>query len=170
MTKDPDSLYDSLIDILRKETEVYREIREVILNEKRILMKPSLDALHESNARKETWILKAKLLEEVRENLAKEIALAIGLPGEKVALSDLVAGCDEGRREALLECRSVLKSLFQDIRGLNERNRALIDTSLVFLKHSLDFINDLVTPRTGYLDTGRIRAAARNGKILSVEG
>jgi flagellar biosynthesis/type III secretory pathway chaperone len=170
MSKDLDSLYDSLIDILRREIEVYREIQEVIQSEKRILMKPSLDELHESNARKETWILKAKLLEEVRGNIVRKIALALGLAEEKVTLSALVSGAGDHRREALRECQSTLGSLFQGIRDLNERNKVLIDTSLVFLKNSLGFINDLVSPRTGYLGTGRIKAANRNGKILSVEG
>lgn len=169
-TKDLDALYDSLIDMLRREIEVYREIQEVIRSEKRILLKPSLEELHESNARKETWILKAKLLEEVRGNIVRQIARTLGLDAEKATLSVLLSGAGERHSGALRECQSTLGSLFQGIRDLNERNKVLIDTSLVFLKNSLGFINDLVSPRTGYLGTGRIKSASRNGKILSVEG
>src|SRR5512137_2295002 len=47
-------LLDGLADVLQKEIEVYRELREAIVLERQVIMKPSLEALHESNSRKET--------------------------------------------------------------------------------------------------------------------
>jgi hypothetical protein len=59
-------LLDSLIIILKREIVVYRELQAAISHEKIILMKPSLERLLESNSKKETVILKAKMLEEGR--------------------------------------------------------------------------------------------------------
>lgn len=165
-----DALYDSLIDILRREIEVYREIIEIIQEERRILLKPSLGGLDESNARKETWVLKARLLEEVRMNLVERIAAGLGVPVEEANLSVLASAGGEDKGEMLRECQSVLKALFQGLRDLNERNAALIDTSLQFLRDTAGFLNELLSPRTGYSGTGELKAVNRNGKILCVEG
>ena len=170
MKHSADSLYDSLLEILSREIEIYRQIREVMRDEKKILMKPSLEGLHESNARKETWILKAKLLEEVRDNIVRRIAGVLGIAVEDVTLSVLVSKTEGNRNKILKECQSELNSLFREIRDLNEGNRALISTSLLFLRNSVEFMNDLMSPRAGYMDTGKMKVLNRNGKMLSVEG
>jgi len=168
--KDMNTLYDSLLDILRREIEVYREILEIIQEERRILLRPSLGGLDESNARKETWILKARLLEEVRMNLVERLAAELGVPVDEANLSALASAASEGRAEMLRECQSVLKALFQGLRDLNQRNRALIDTSLQFLRDTAGFLNEILSPKTGYSGTGELKTVNRNGKILCVEG
>ncbi len=172
MEKNVNSLFISLLEILNREIEVYREIRDVIIREKDILLKPSLEALHESNARKETMILKAKLLEEVRRGIVRRLAAALDLgdgDGE-ITLAALLEHCPGEKEEALRECRESLRCLFQDIRVRNERNRMLVDSSLLFFRDSIGFINEMISPDAGYLDSGRLKTISRNGKLLSIEG
>ncbi len=170
MEQDLESLFDSLIELLQREIEVYRCVLDTVVREKSILLKPSLDSIYESNARKETLILKAKLLEEVRSGIVKKIAAALGKPEQGVNLSMLALAADEARGRLIRESRSILSPLLREIQERNENNKLLLDTSLVFVRNSIHFINDLLSPGTGYLETGRMNTLSRNGRLLRTEG
>jgi flagellar biosynthesis/type III secretory pathway chaperone len=171
-TKNIEKLYGSLLELLGREVEVYREIRDVIIVEKQVLMKPSLEKLHEITSRKETWILKAKLLEEVRSAVVKQIALNLDLPGggEEVTLSVLAAHAGNEKGEALRECQIVLRTLFENIQEMNQRNKSILDASLQSIRNVAAFVNDLVSPGVGYLGTGKRNILNNNGKLLCTEG
>ncbi len=165
-----DELFDSMITLLYREIEVYRDILGSVVEEKNILLKPSLDQIYESNARKETLILKAKLLEEVRSGIVRKIAAALGKPEQDVNLSALALATDKDRGKLIRESRGVLSPLLKEIHERNEKNKELLDSSLVFVKSSIQFINDLVTPCLGYRQTGEMNSFNRNGRLLRTEG
>ncbi len=168
--QDLDNLFDSLITLLQREIEVYRDILDSVIEEKNILLKPSLDKIYESNARKETLILKAKLLEEVRSGIARKIAAALGKPEQDIKLSGLALAADEKRGRMIQESRSVLSPILKEIQERNENNKLLLDSSLVFVKSSIQFINDLISPCLGYMETGKMNSYRRNGRLLRTEG
>jgi flagellar biosynthesis/type III secretory pathway chaperone len=168
--QDLDALFDSLISLLEREIEVYRGILDSIAEEKKILLKPSLDKIYESNARKETLILKAKLLEEVRSGIVKKLASALGKSEQDLTLSKLALAADENRARLILEFRDVLSPILKEIRERNENNKLLLDSSLKFVKSSIQFITDLITPSVGYLETGKMNSLSRNGRLLRTEG
>jgi len=165
-----DELFDSLITLLQREIEVYRDILESVVEEKNILLKPSLELIYESNARKETLILKAKLLEEVRSGIVRKIAAALGKPEQEVNLSALALAADNNRSRLIKESRGVLSPLLKEIHDRNEKNKQLLDSSLVFVKSSIQFINDLISPCLGYMETGKMNSLSRNGRLLRTEG
>lgn len=170
MEQDLDNLFDSLISLLQREIEVYRGILDSVVEEKKILLKPSLDRIYESNARKETLILKAKLLEEVRTGIVKKIAAALGKSEQEINLSGLALAADKDRGRLIQESRGVLSPILKEIQHRNESNKLLLDSSLVFVRSSIHFINDLLSPSTGYLGTGRMNTLSRNGRLLRTEG
>jgi hypothetical protein len=170
MEQDIDNLFDSLITLLQREIEVYRGILDAVVEEKKILLKPSLDRIYESNAKKETLILKAKLLEEVRAGIVKKLAAALGKSERDVNLSGLALAADKDRGRLIQESRGVLSPILKEIQERNENNKTLLDSSLAFVRSSIHFINDLLSPGTGYLGTGRMNTLNRNGRLLRTEG
>ncbi|MBK7552386.1 MAG: flagellar export chaperone FlgN [Syntrophaceae bacterium] len=125
---DLDSLLGSLLSVLRKEIEIYGELAEAVALEADMLRRPSLESLHESNARKETCILKTRLLEEVRMKTVGRIASALGLDERGSGYnrssprrSDLAGTCGTATRSC---ARSPPGS------GGEPRNRGLLDASL----------------------------------------
>jgi hypothetical protein len=100
-----------LIILLKREIAVYRELQDAIYHEKTILMKPSLERLLESNNKKETVILKAKMLEDGRLKVIRKIAKILALEENEVNLTILCSYADNEQREYLQECRSILSSL-----------------------------------------------------------
>jgi len=175
MNNELHSLYGSLISVLREEIEVYEELRFSLLNEKETMAGSSVDELYESNCRKETCILKAKMVKEVRAKLIERIINILNLDGKPIGLNDktlstLLLHVDDDRKKDLEKCRLALRSLLMDIHELNERNKTLLDSSLFYVRKSIDFLGQLIYPGATYMSTGSLKANNLNGKIVSREG
>lgn len=164
------ALCDSLLSVLRKEIEVYGELEEAMAQEKSVLERPSVTGLQESNARKETCLLKTRILEEVRMKLIGKIARSLNVGEEEVRFSTLLS-CTEGPlRDDLQECRLRLREVLYRIRESNRGNRALIDASLTGVQNSMSFIHNLLSQGSTYMDSGQLRARNLNGRIYSRKG
>jgi flagellar biosynthesis/type III secretory pathway chaperone len=164
------SLLDGLADVLQKEVEVYGELREAVAQEREVIMKPSLEALHESNSRKETCVLKTRLLEEVRSSLTDRIASQLGIDEGEMTLSGLLSHASPQQRTRLGECQCALRALVTDIAGMNNRNGLLIDSSIRFSENAVNFLAGLMSSGSVYAESGRLRTNGLNGRICSERG
>jgi hypothetical protein len=166
------SLYDSLVSVLRKEIEVYRKLHDSLLNEKEILAGSSVtvNELYENNSRKETCILKAKMAKTVRTKLLEKIITALNLDGRDIRLSTLLPHGDENQKKELEECQFTLCSLLKNINESSKKNKELLVDSLFYVRKSIDFLGQIISPGATYLSTGRLKANNVNGKIVSREG
>lgn len=164
------SLLDGLADVLQKEVEVYGELREAVAQEREVIMKPSLEALHESNSRKETCVLKTRLLEEVRSSLTDRIASHLGIDEGEMTLSGLLSHASPLQRKRLGECQSVLRALVTEIAGMNSRNGLFIESSIRFSEGAVNFLAGLMCSGSVYAESGRLRTNGLNGRICSERG
>jgi flagellar biosynthesis/type III secretory pathway chaperone len=163
-------LYDSLLDVLKNEIEVYRELHKLFLNEGALLVKSSIDELYENSSKKETCVLKAKMLEEVRTNLAEKIFKLLDIDEKDINFSRLLSYGDDAQRQELTECQLSLRFLLMEINKLNKKNKLLLDSSLIYVQRSIDFINQLICPSSSYLSTGKLMSNNMNGRIVCWEG
>ena len=170
MSEELNTLYDFLISVLRKEIEVYRKVRDCLLMERVILTGTSVDELYESNTKKETYILKAKMLEEARTKLVGKMIHKLDLDERNVKLSTLLSYGNDRQETELNECQSTLRPLLMDVNELNEKNRVLLNSSILYVQKSIDFLDHLLSPGAIYLNTGRLRASGMHGKFVSREG
>jgi len=162
---------DSLLDLLKREIVVYKELQATISHEKAILLKPSLERILESNSKKETVILKAKMLEEGRLKLVRKIAKMLDLEEREINLTTLCSYADPDQEKKLKECQSILNGLLAKNKEMNKNNKELLDYSLHFLQGSVDFIHSLFSSASAsYMPSGKMRPISRNGKILRTEG
>ena len=164
------SLCDSLLSVLRKEIEVYGELEEAMARERAVLERPSLTGLQESNARKETCLLKTRILEEARMKLVGRIARSLNVSEEDVRFSTLLSSVEGSRREDLKACQIRLREVLSRIRETNRGNRALLDTSLHGVRNSMSFIYNLLSQGSTYMDSGELRTRNTNGRIYSRKG
>jgi len=165
-----ESLVDALVDVLWKEVEVYRELRESVEQEHQVLLKPSLEAIHGSNARKETCLLKTRLLEEVRAGITERLCLLLGIGREEITLTTLLSHVSSRQRQRLTECQSVLRSLATEIAGMNGRNGLLIESSIQFSEGAMQFFANMISGGSTYAESGQLRTRGLNGRICSSRG
>lgn len=164
------SSYDALIDLLRKEVDLYDELCTSFESEHSILLKFSIDALHENNIQKERLIAKAQTLNHDRTNLVNDIVSTLDLSESNISLSTLINYADECQEGRLREYRSHLRELSNKIIALNERNKKLLESSLYYVQKSRDFLREIISPSPVYKETGMIRVETTNGQIVSQVG
>lgn len=164
------SLYQSLLSILKKEIEVYEELHISMVYERKVLARPSLDKLYESNLKKETCILKARMLDEARMNLIRKIADLCNIEKRDINLSTLLSYAGDNHRRKLKESQSALRSLIMSLSEFNEGNKTLINSSLFYVRNSIDFINNLMSPGSTYMNTGQMNMGKVSGKMVYTEG
>lgn len=167
---DLDSLLGSLLSVLRKEIEIYGELAEAVALEADMLRKPSLESLHESNARKETCILKTRLLEEVRAKTVGRIAAALGLDERGLKLQAILPHAQGDLGRGLRDCHRELRSLADRIHEGNLRNRGLLDASLEGVRAGTEFLGNLLGGGATYLDSGALKHNGLSGRICSERG
>ncbi|MEI6609730.1 MAG: flagellar protein FlgN [Deltaproteobacteria bacterium] len=160
----------SLAAVLNKELAIYQELKDFIIGEKKILIKPSLEVLSESNARKENIILKVRMLEATRMNILKKIARNLELKIDEINLAAMASYAAIEQRQEIEESRKKIVLISGEIRTLNESNKVLVGPSLANMKWSLDFISSLMAQVPVYLESGKIKSFQGNGKFLRVEG
>jgi hypothetical protein len=165
-----DTIFISLIDVLKKELAIYRELKGFIVNEKKLLIKPSVTELCESNARKENIILKARMLEEARTNILKKIARNLDLKADEIKLATLASYAVIEQRQEIEEIRKKMAIISEEIKTSNEKNKELVGVSLANVKGSLDFISLAMSQVPVYLESGKIKSLQNNGKLLRTEG
>ncbi len=165
-----ESLLDSLLAVLRKHGEVYRELQANINEKREVLIRPSLELLTESNSKTETCVLKAKMLEEVRANIVRKIAKSLDREEKDITLTFLAEHADGRRRKELREQQRALGSLVGSIKAMSEKNKVLLDHSLSYLKSSLNFLNQIMCTGADYVNTGKLKMGSRSGIMLCKEG
>jgi len=162
--------FNALIEVLKKEINIFQELKNVITAEKKILIKPSLEELNHSNAIKENIILKARMLEEVRLNIFKKIARKLDMNESGIKIRELAEYAEADQAKEMNEVAEELAALSRDINALNETNKGLLDVSLATVNNSLDFIISLMSSESVYLETGQVKIMQSNGKFLRTEG
>jgi hypothetical protein len=162
--------FNGLVSVLKTEIQVYEEMLKLVLGEKQVLLSPSLHKIQENNAKKETLLLKSKMLETVRANTIRKIADSLNLDEQSLNLSTLATYADRKCGKELEECRTVLHHLLQQIGSLNATNRVLLETSLSCVRGSINFINHLMYAGPTYVETGSISRQRGNGKVICTEG
>jgi flagellar biosynthesis/type III secretory pathway chaperone len=165
-----ESMFTSLIEVLKKELSVYRELKNTIIAEKMILIKPSLDELNHVNALKETIILKARILEGVRINILKRIARSLNIDESSIKLMSLASHAMIEQRQIVDDLKGELLSIAQEISEINDENKYLLNTSLLNVKGSLDLISSLIDRSDIYLGNGKISEVRKRGRLLQTEG
>lgn len=167
---DLEGLLDSLLTVLKKDVEVYRELQANINEKRDVLLKPSLELLTESNSKAETCVLKARMLEEVRANIIKKIAKSLDREENEITLSLLSAYADGQRKTELRAHQRALNSLVGSIKETNAKNKVLLDHSLSYVTNSLNFINQIMCAGADYVNTGKLKTGRKSGMMLCKEG
>ncbi|TSA56181.1 MAG: flagellar protein FlgN [Planctomycetaceae bacterium] len=165
------STYSSLILTLREEINLFNELRNLLLSEREKLVRCSVEELNKNNETKERLIRKAGKFNKTRMNLVSKIVKLSGMNDDVKSLSSLILYADEDHKMELIECQSLLHPLMNTLVELNEGNKELLDSSIYYTQKSLDFLRELTSPSSTYMETGGLRADNdTNGQLISQVG
>ncbi len=161
------SCWEALITVLGKEIDVYGELLDICGGEREILVKRfSAQDLLESNARKETIILKAKMIDESRMKVVARIGELLGISPDAIDLTTLIAHADKEKGAKLKELQGRLRSLLEKLNENNDENKELLDSSILYVQKSIEFISSLVSSPKGYGMDGELKVTGSPGRIV----
>jgi flagellar biosynthesis/type III secretory pathway chaperone len=111
------------------------------------------------------------MLDEERGELVEKISKLLDMDEqEEVCISALIPYGDDHQQNELKECQSRLCSIVVRVNEINEKNKVLLSSSLLYVRKSIDFISRLMSSSSTYQNTGELKVNNLNGKIVCREG
>jgi len=141
----------AIISILREQINSYKILLDLLNDERKSLVDIDADRIELISKKKDTIIMRLRLLEEERQRLLIEFAHDNDVDSDMslLELGKLTAN------SKIPEMRSQLISLLQSIEEMNRFNSVLIDRSLQQVRTSSGFFNSFCNesppPNTGVL-------------------
>jgi len=126
----------AILNILEEQVRSYRLFHDLLIRERKCLVKIDPEMVEEISKEKDTVIMRLRLLEEERQRLVRKFSEENNLQGE-VNLKELGRITGNERYKTI---RLQLLELLQSIAELNKFNSILIDRSLNYFKMTSHFI------------------------------
>ncbi len=127
--------FESVVGLLREETEAHRRLLELAREEQRALVRGDVEALQRLVAEQEQLVGAVRGLERARMQLLELVAERAGRPVEGLSLRELVSSCppDVGRR--LEDQRQQLSEVLRELADVNKANALLVRAHLDYTRH-----------------------------------
>ncbi|MDR2649706.1 MAG: flagellar protein FlgN [Clostridiales bacterium] len=134
-------MFDRLIESLQSQLILYNELLESARQKKSFVINNDIDALRRLTARENSLIGKLRRAERDRAAYTSEIAKKLGVSVENLTLAELAGHVkDEGVRERLADLRIRIRANMDELKILNEWNKALIDHNLEYIDFSVNLL------------------------------
>ena len=122
-------------------------------------------------ARSSKYITASGTAGKARWGLVEKISKLLDMDDqEEVCISALIPYGDDHQQNELKECQSRLCSIMVRVNEINEKNKVLLSSSLLYVRKSIDFISRLMSSSSTYQNTGELKVNNLNGKIVCREG
>ncbi len=150
----PEDLIEKVIQSLEKELNFYKDLEQLLLKERNAIVNFDNEELTEINFRKESLLLNIIEIKNHREKIISEICSATAIDNSVINLSFLSDNLPNYSK-IFKNFRENFKKTGKKIQSLNEINRHVINSSLNFIKSSLNIIYQN-SNRTTYSNYGKI--------------
>jgi flagellar biosynthesis/type III secretory pathway chaperone len=158
-----------VLDILRRETELYQAMSSVIDKEKDATVQSDLVALNEAEIEKENILVALGLLERQRLDLVAALADALGQQSRELNLAGIIQIVDEPFARRLKQARFELSTIVESVQVANQRNKQIFEHSRELIRGSYNLLSEMVAPNSIYYRTGTVENSASVGKCVCDE-
>jgi hypothetical protein len=135
-----DEQITALMKIVGEEIALYRDLIAHARKKTAFLVRGSLEAILESNKTDETFNAKLRLLEDEMARLCQQLCQALHIAREEFTLLKLAEGVEQSLAVEIRSQSMIFKNLVDQLKGVNQRNRKLVESSLRYSRGLLDFI------------------------------
>lgn len=138
MSSQNSSLLEALLQTLVNEVEDFRRLVSLTQSERAALQNGNLADLMAAIQGKESLLNRLAQWEQARSRILSSLADRLQLPA--ASLSDLLAHCDQIIGQKLSLLRQEFVGLAEQLRLLNQGNQLLMQTELVRVNATLNFV------------------------------
>ena len=170
MKPESQELLKSLEQSLEGLVKVYRLLLNVVRREKEILISTNLEELTQNNKTKEATLMKARESEELRRQIAYQLAELEGLDPQSTRLLDFARHFGGTSGDRLRKLHSVLDLLMKRVREHNLYNETLVHTALNTITGAMDNLRDSIGGGKTYKKSGTVKnTPAESGQLVRKE-
>ncbi len=151
----------ALMNIIREEIALYRDLIEHARRKTAILVRGPLEAILESNKIDETFNMKLRMLEQEVARLCQQLCSSLQITHEEFTLLKLAEGVEQSVAKEIRSQSLLFRNLVEQLKWINQRNRKLVESSLRYSRGMLDYIANATS---SYQSNGMFRpySAAHN--------
>ncbi len=153
--KIPEEYHKKMISLLEKEYNLYLELKDILILERKYLSDFKYDSLSDINLQKEGILLNIFEIKNRRNNFIKELCNNFNLDYDNFNLSFLASISEPKNKKIYENFKEKFKEIGFKIKNFNEINKFVIETSLSFIEKSLNIVNQNLYPST-YSNYGKI--------------
>lgn len=149
--EDEISLYDSLLEISKKKTD--------------IIVAGDVNALHDLTKHEQEVVAKNLKLEKQRESIIEDIALVLNEKKENLTITKLIQkiGNLEKDKDRLKEIQTKIKDVLNKLKHSNDQNKILLEQSMEMINFTMNAIQSTRSFTTNdYGGSGQFQS--RNGR------
>ncbi len=156
----------SLVDVLRREEELYLEVRELLAAERQALIALDAPEVERATREKDLRIRELSLLEQARARVTREISRELSFSEEwQPNLGELAQALGASGRE-LLSVRETLRALVLSVKESGEANASLAERGLAGVRSTLDALGGGGVHSGSYSASGRSASDSASGRIF----
>ena len=139
-------MYERLIELLQNQSVLYSELLESAQQKKGYIIKNDIESISKVTSRENTLIGKLRQAERERQAQAADIAKRLHISSDGLTLAILISRVNNSSIQERLEClRMQLRSAMDDLKALNDQNRALINQSLEYIDFTVNLLRSTVS-------------------------
>jgi hypothetical protein len=145
-----------LEQVLQQQLELYSDYMTHLNADVNLMSKLHIDELEKNNKAKTTLLLKIQTMDQARQNLVKQIAKANNLKEEQITIEDICKTLSTETSQRLLQLRTKLQNLIQELKLVQANASNLANASLVWINSSMSTLKQLLTPSATYNPQGQV--------------
>ena len=158
-----------MLDILRRETELYQAMSGVMDKERDAALQSNLIALNEAGIEKENILVALGLLEKQRLDLVTDLAGQLGYPNAELSLARISQMVDEPFAGQLQQVRLDLSTIVGSVKDANQRNKQIFEHSRELIRGSYNLLSEMAATNPIYYPSGAIQNTFSVGKCVCDE-
>ncbi len=149
-------IFTNFANTLDEITSVYEEFFNSLKKLTNALKSSPPENFTETHKQLETIILKIRLLEEIRLKQVKVISDHTGIEEESLTLSALVDIAPSPVNQRFNDIKTRLSSIINNVANSTKYTKNLLESSIVTIENTVNFIKSICTANPVYLKSGQI--------------
>lgn len=139
------SLIRDLITVLKEEGEIYEYLLPMTREKKQVIIKNDLPSLQKITVEEQKAIEILNVLERRREEVIVNIGTVLGMDPDTMKISNIIEVLEKQPQEQkeLREVHTKLKETVEELKRLNDLNRALMEQSLEMIAFDLNVLQSM---------------------------
>ncbi|MFQ5705970.1 MAG: flagellar protein FlgN [bacterium] len=161
-----EEIIEELVVVISKEVKAFNQLLKTLREKQRAIVEGEIERLKKQVTAETRIVHETKTLEAQRIAQTRVLAEVLALDNMNPRLSEIIEKIEAKYAQRLTEQRSLLKSLMEKIRSINESNQFLLNYSLQFIESSLSLLLSGNDDMPVYQQDGTCQRDLRQAKIL----